>query len=189
MNGLEICPNVISKKSCQKIIEMFNNDKRKSRGKNVGGFTSNKKSTDLSPTFNVNDWEKYNSLIVPGIFEMSSHIKNKYSFLDEGEYWRLTSKWNIQHYSEGQGYFVLHCEHGCDYPLRIMAWMIYLNDAKCGTEYPYQDTVVEAEQGKGVIWSAGWTHPHKGVTPNIGNKYIATGWFEYYDPDSCKYVI
>ena len=48
---------------------------------------------------------------------------------------------------------------------------------------------VEAEQGKGVIWPAGWTHPHKGVTPNIGNKYIATGWFEYYDPDSCTYVV
>ena len=31
------------------------------------------------------------------------------------------------------------------------------------------------------MWSAGWTHPHKGVTPNVGDKYIVTGWCEYFE--------
>ena len=29
------------------------------------------------------------------------------------------------------------------------------------------------------MWPAYWTHPHKGVTPNVGDKYIATGWLNY----------
>jgi len=36
--------------------------------------------------------------------------------------------------------------------------MIYLNDAECGTEFPYQDIIVEAKEGRCVLWSAGWTH-------------------------------
>ena len=64
-------------------------------------------------------------------------------------------------------------------PQRILAWMIYLNDAECGTEFPYQDITLEAKAGRLALWPAAWTHPHKGVTPNIGNKYIATGWYEY----------
>ena len=58
-----------------------------------------------------------------------------------------------------------------------LAWMVYLNDAASGTEFPYQEMIVEPKEGRTVIWPAGWTHPHKGVTPNEGIKYIATGWF------------
>ena len=39
--------------------------------------------------------------------------------------------------------------------------------------------IVKPEIGRTVIWPAGWTHPHKGVTPNKGLKYIATGWFYF----------
>ena len=71
----------------------------------------------------------------------------------------------------------MHNESSGTYPYRILAWMVYLNDAVSGTEFPYQERTVTPKTGRTAIWPAGWTHPHKGVTPNMGVKYIATGWF------------
>ena len=59
-----------------------------------------------------------------------------------------------------------------------MAWMFYLNDAKSGTEFANYPTI-NAKMGRCVIWPSFWTHLHKGVIPNRGIKYIATGWFVY----------
>ena len=61
----------------------------------------------------------------------------------------------------------------------MLAWMVYLNDASSGTEFPYQNMTIQAKTGRTVIWPAAWTHPHRGVIPNVGVKYIATGWFYY----------
>jgi hypothetical protein len=38
---------------------------------------------------------------------------------------------------------------------------------------------MQPKTGRAAIWSAAWTHVHKGVTPNIGDKYIATGWCQF----------
>ena len=137
--------------------------------------------------FSQKKWEKYNKLIVPGVQVLIDNIKNKYGFLSQSvDYWTLSNSYNIQHYKDGEGYFAVHCEHSFRNSTRMMAWMIYLNDAECGTAFPYQNTIVKAEEGKGVIWSAAWTHPHVGVCPNIGNKYIATGWFNFYKPEKLQ---
>ena len=86
---------------------------------------------------------------------------------------------NIQKYIEGGGYHQYHQEHGPRHSLRMLVWMLYLNDSKCGTEFPQWNKIVKAKQGRLVIWPAFWTHVHRGVTPNKGTKYIATGWFNY----------
>ena len=101
-----------------------------------------------------------------------------FSYLKANDSWRLSPSYNIQRYNgEKEGYFSLHNEASGSYPYRILAWMVYLNNAECGTEFPYQERTVSPKAGRTAIWPAGWTHPHKGVTPNIGVKYIATGWF------------
>ena len=186
-NGLEEYTNILSQDSCDKLIDMFNNDTRKEAGSTAGGVSDNKISTDLGCNFNDVMDTKYNNLILPGIVSLVKNIKEEYDFLDWGvSFWNVSGDYNIQHYKDNEGYFAMHCEHSNKHQKRMMAWMIYLNDAKCGTIFPYQNTTIEAEKGKGVIWSAEWTHPHKGVTPNIGDKYIATGWFDYYTPKETK---
>ena len=77
---------------------------------------------------------------------------------------------------EKEGYFTLHCEHAAGYPFRMLAWMVFLNEAKSGTEFPFQNRILKPKTGRLAIWPAAWTHPHRGVTPNQGLKYIATGW-------------
>ena len=184
MHGLKIYDNILSKDSCNKIIELFDNDNHREQG--TTGFnkiTKEKKSTDIHCNFDNIHTQHYNDILKPSVLILSDNIKKEYSFLDKGcDWWGMDNWYNIQKYENGEGYFATHCEQSSSYPHRMLAWMIYLNDAKCGTEFPYQKTTVNAKQGRGAIWSAGWTHPHKGVTPNIGEKYIATGWAIFYKP-------
>ena len=111
-----------------------------------------------------------------GKFEISGIVDPFLKKLD----WRLCPFYNIQGYDGPEdGFFSLHNEHTGMYPYRMLAWMIYLNDAESGTEFPYQNKTITPKAGRTVIWPAGWTHPHKGVIPNEGLKYIATGWFYF----------
>ena len=182
-DGLEEYPNILSRDTCEKIIDMFNNDNRRQKGQTVAGVGTQKVSTDLMCDFSQKRFSKYSELIVPGIEILVRNFKEKYPFLNDGvSHWSLHTDYNIQHYKHGEGYYAIHTEHGYENPYRMGVWMIYLNDAKCGTAFPYQNAVIQAEEGKGVMWSAGWTHAHVGVCPNIGDKYIATGWFNFYKP-------
>ena len=38
--------------------------------------------------------------------------------------------------------------------------------------------ILKAEEGKGVIWPAYWTHIHHGIVSKTEVKYIATGWYQ-----------
>lgn len=178
--GLEIYDNVLTSDECRNIISSFENDTRKVQG-TVGknAVAQNvKRSTDLQCVFNHSEYEDYNKFLLPALDNCIDKFVEDYQILNQLSQWDITLGYNIQKYVDGEGYYALHCEYERIVPLRILAWMIYLNDAECGTEFPYQDLVVEAKAGRCVIWSAGWTHAHKGVTPNVGTKYIATGWYE-----------
>ena len=80
------------------------------------------------------------------------------------------------------GYHVWHYENG-DLPRhfpRELVWMIYLNDMPEGegeTEFLYQKKRIRPTQGTVVIWPAGMTHPHRGLTVYSQPKYILTGWY------------
>ena len=80
------------------------------------------------------------------------------------------------------GYHVWHYENG-DLPkhfARELVWMIYLNDMPDGegeTEFLYQKKRIRPTQGTVIIWPAGMTHPHRGLTVYTQPKYILTGWY------------
>jgi len=80
------------------------------------------------------------------------------------------------------GYHQWHYENG-DGPNshnRELVWMIYLNDMPEGeaeTEFLFQCKRIRPTQGTVVIWPAGMTHVHRGLTVYTQPKYIATGWY------------
>ena len=181
-NFIECFPQVLSPNKCDKIIRMFNKDDNKDEGK-LGGRIDHalKHSIDIRCRLS-NTWQRnYNDIIYPAIVSSLQLYTGKYEFMLELSSWRIYDGYNIQYYDEGQGYHALHCEHEMESPAqyRILAWMIYLNDAQCGTYYPYQDVTTTPKTGDCWIWPAFWTHAHRGVTPNLGDKYIATGWCEF----------
>ena len=102
--------------------------------------------------------------------------------------WSVYDEYSFQKYEdETDGYKAWHCEHGggsvCS--SRVLAWMVYLNDAKSGTEF-LNYPKVNAKKGRGVVWPAFWTHVHRSELPNKGLKYIITGWANL-DQSNIKY--
>ena len=183
---IEIYDNALSKKECEILINQFEKSDEVVQGVTSSGYNSDYKKC-LELYCNLNEDNVINNILKPKLF---SHIKKytkKQHFSDSRGalnrifQWKYSEYFQIQKYDgENDGYKDWHCEHGPheENSRRILAWMFYLNDAKCGTEFAYFPTV-NAKAGRCVIWPAFWTHLHKGVIPNKGIKYIATGWYEY----------
>ena len=186
---------VLAPHECERIIEYYQNDPRHVKGEVIGQDvrTDVKQSTDLYILHSDKQQDdadtKYNEIILPATrYAINSWVEN-HRFLTTMPAFRNYESYNIQHYKDGEGYFGLHCE--CQpnadsdrFIYRMGAWMIYLNDAESGTEFPYQEITLQPKQGLCAVWPAYWTHPHKGVTPNKGDKYIATGWINFHYPTS-----
>tara|TARA_B100001113_G_scaffold50673_1_gene36868 strand:+ start:22 stop:582 length:561 start_codon:yes stop_codon:yes gene_type:complete len=176
---------ILSNTECDHIIELFNRDDSRLPGRVAGDKVSpeHKKSIDLHLSFDKDCHQEYNNIILPAITAALDVYVNTYPHLKDGPKFTVFDMYNIQYYGDGDGYFTLHHEVQPSkdniYIHRMIAWMIYLNDAESGTEFPYQDTILKPETGCIAMWPAYWTHPHKGVTPNVGDKYIATGWLNY----------
>lgn len=83
------------------------------------------------------------------------------------------------------GFHNWHCEHGPTMGSyrRIAVWLLYLttHEGSGETEFLQQGIKFQPKKGTLVIWPAGFTHPHRGNPVYDKDKYIATGWFEFYD--------
>ena len=181
-NFIEVYDNALSKRECEILVNQFEKSDKKFVGETSDGYKPDeKKCTQLC--VDLSDHNVVSTIVKPNLISCIKKYKKKYR-----EYVRHTSRWryyneaSFQKYDgEEDGYKIWHCEHHpspecCS--KRIMAWMFYLNDAKCGTEF-YGRPTIKAKRGRCVIWPAFWTHVHRGVTPNIGLKYIITGWNSY----------
>lgn len=88
----------------------------------------------------------------------------------------------LQRTRPGQGYHKWHYEAASRAAsVRLLAYTVYLNDVVEGgeTEFLYYHRRVRPEKGMVCIFPAAFTHLHRGNPPLVGDKYIATGWFEF----------
>ena len=172
-----------AQQDCENIIKCFEAQVDKSHSKTSGLAFFNKNRNKVCSTITA-DFIK-DLQMNPFVWKyVNASVKlygKKYDYLQQlfdKNAWRVATNYNIQKYNgENEGFFTLHHEDSGTHPYRMLVWMIYLNDAKSGTVFPYQERTVTPKVGRTAIWPAGFTHPHKGVTPNQGIKYIATGWF------------
>ena len=175
-------------RQAKKIVEFFESVYD---GKTTSGglkyFNKNRQRICASKTFSFGEDVEINEAVYAYVSSGIEKYVKKYSYLKNSS-WRVSPFYNIQRYDgKNEGYFSLHNEASGSYPYRMLAWMVYLNDAASGTEFPYQDLTIAPFTGRTVIWPAAWTHPHRGVTPNEGLKYIATGWFYYLPKGTPKF--
>jgi hypothetical protein len=177
---IEIYDNTLSKKECDLAISSFENGEKKIGTLGDWKYDFRRKK-DLEIRDRFSNHSLVSNIIREGLSSCLEKYATKYGSMSFMSFWEEFDGYNIQKYDgEDDGYFQWHCEHGhgtiC--ANRVLAWMFYLNDAKCGTEFMYYPTV-RAKMGRCVVWPAGWTHVHRGVTPNKGVKYIATGWASF----------
>ena len=179
MNFIEIYDDALSVENCDKLIDYFNKSPQ-----TEGMFANNivnpsaKKSIELKDSlFSLHNLPF--QLISPILKKYTDKYIEKYVTLNYMEQWSLDDGFTLKKFEgEDDGFKVWHTEHCISFPKRILVWMFYLNDAQSGTEfYNYPD--IESKKGRLVIWPAGWTHYHKGETPNKGLKYIMSGWYSF----------
>ena len=179
---IEIYDNALNKKECDMIINQVEKSSLIPGHCGTDDYTSGKRCREVAnATFE--DSSIISNVLYPGLMSCLRKYKDKHRCLDRIGMWSYFKEYNVQKYEgEKDGFFAWHCEHGPhdDESQRILAWMFYLNDAKCGTEFINYPTI-KAKRGRCVIWPAFWTHLHRGVVPNKGVKYIATGWVSYID--------
>lgn len=93
---------------------------------------------------------------------------------------------NVQHYPINGGFYGWHCERGTAAPpsvTRTLVYMTYLNDVTDAgeTEFYYQKLKVVPEKGLTLIWPTDWTYTHRGIPSPSQEKYIVTGWMNYFE--------
>ena len=137
-------------------------------------------------SFNPKTYQEYFSKSYDYIKPSLEEYISLHPFLNNiGSPWDIDSMINLQKYPIGQHYKREHCEHGVmpNMRLRILAWMVYLNDIEKGggTCWPQQNFISIPKAGDLYIWPAEWTHSHYGQIAPYEEKYILTGWCKFTD--------
>ena len=109
----------------------------------------------------------------------------KYDILNIDTYREIyVSGAKMQKTRPGEGYHIWHHEHGYMNYVKnsLFAWMVYLNDIEDGgeTEFLYQHVRVKPKKGTLVMWPSFFTHMHRGNPPLKEDKYVVTGWVDYF---------
>ena len=171
---------------CDNLIDLYNSeqDSWKDGECGRGGVTPEwKKCKELyiPPT----DFDKKLKEYLDYLSKCLDLYKKRYSFCDDvGLYSLKDNNIKIQHYMPGDGFYKWHMENGGvgNSKFRHLVFMTYLNTLNnAGTEFYYQKTTTPCEKGLTIIWPSAWTHTHKGVINNDGEKYIITGWYSFHE--------
>lgn len=175
---------------CDEIINFFKysdySNYHKKPGETTDGINANyKDSIDLSLMSNnpLPDpcLEKY----IDQLQQVCEKYIDEYPWCNNYSRWSITEGFNIQYYKPGGGFKQFHSERiSGEYPnaTRHLTFQTYLNDVDDGgeTEFFYQKLKVKAEKGKTLIWPTDWTHTHRGIVSNTEEKFIITGWLNYF---------
>ena len=167
---------------CDKLIDYYdNNMEYKSRGSTALGQGKGKVSTDVPIYMGTQ-----NPIALIYVEKLFAMVNRYMKDLGIESFLKLTMKEPImlQHYAPKEGFFDWHCERSVyQSHQRALVFMTYLNDVNDGgeTEFHFQQMKVKAVKGKTVIWPTDFTHIHRGITSPTEHKYIATGWFNFFD--------
>jgi hypothetical protein len=114
---------------------------------------------------------------LPGIQPYIQKYIKKYSILAPNRYILYDVK--AKKIDVGGGFHSWHYENrtftSCN---RVLVAQLYLNTIEEGgeTEFLYLNKRVPAQQGRLIIFPAGFTHTHRGNPPIGKTKYILTSW-------------
>lgn len=62
---------------------------------------------------------------------------------------------------------------------RFLSFLFYLNDSDAGTHFVNMDRVIDARQGRCLMFPPQWQFPHEGLAPQGGSKYIVSSYLHY----------
>lgn len=153
-------------------------------------------STIGGPKIDIRQKDSIDICINPKLFETEllfnnywNHLmlcleeyKKTFTYINDGAHFGLVESVNIQYYKPGGGFKFFHAERQGPNSNRVLVFMTYLNNIsdQGGTEFPIQNIVTKCKKGLTLIWPADWTHTHRGIVSNTEEKFIITGWLNYF---------
>lgn len=184
----------IDGKICDRLIELHKGADKKGlvvRGALGGGGNKMVVNTDRKDSYDLGIVTVPDAMLEEyGIPEYYMELKRcvdeylvQHPILNNANPFRIMETPIIQHYKPGGGYKFEHFERtGPSTATRMLTWMTYLNDVTegGGTTFTYQDITIKAEKGKTLVWPSDFTHSHLGEVSETQDKYIITGWLNYY---------
>ena len=168
---------------CQAIIDLFDSDKNKSRGK-IGGSQDafyeddTKVSWDLQIN-NEGNWRDIFQRIHPPIQSCIAAYLARSPILRSFDL--QATGYKIQMYPKNEGYFRWHADSvGRTARDRVVAMVLYLNNVQKGgeTEFFHQGLKVAPQAGHLLLFPAEWNYMHCGHTPESNDKYIISTFIQ-----------
>jgi len=167
----------LEKELCRAVIDLFDSDQNKSRGK-IGGAGNasydegQKISWDLEIR-NEGIWQDIFQKIHPKIAACMSEYLSRSPILQSFKL--QVTGYKIQMYPKNEGCFRWHSDSvGRNAGDRVVAMVLYLNDVEKGgeTEFFHQRIKISPKAGQLALFPPGWNYMHCGHTPESGDKYI-----------------
>jgi 2OG-Fe(II) oxygenase superfamily len=163
---------------CRAVIDLFEQDNRKWRGKIVSLGTDVAYDGDIKSSWdleilNVGPRRNVFQSIHPNIEACMSHYLSRSPILRSFKV--EATGYKIQMYPKNQGYFRWHADSvGKNAGSRVVAMILYLNDVAKGgeTDFFHQGIKITPIAGHLLLFPAGWNYMHCGHIPESGDKYI-----------------
>lgn len=185
-----IFDDVIPADLCNKFIQYYDNaeasgaTKTRMEAENTPPHVKDDSACLIEPPFflNVHGME-FVAVFMDIFWSCYKEYANVYHSLNESARANFYN-FKLQKTKPGQGYHVWHFENGGRFVgNRSVTWMVYLNDVAEGgeTEFLFEHTRVSPKAGRLLLWPASYTHTHRGNPPLSNDKYVATGWVEFFE--------
>jgi hypothetical protein len=177
--------NVLDKNTCEKIIQLFESDNQKDRGRIGDGFIdiNSKRTFDLAVSHSEK-WKELDEIVFDYLSaQLSEYLIKLYE--DDPPSINLfysshifDNGYQIQKYEKNSGFYRWHSDiKNCNNQTRFITFLFYLNDVIEGGETLFINGKVNPKAGRLLLFPSTWTYMHKGSIPISDNKYILTGWF------------
>lgn len=187
---IEVYENALPKEICKNIIERFEKDPNKQKGRTGAGKHSGlnlqcKQNTEVF-LYGRNDWKDIDNALAASAQKALVDYAAKYPSLKilrsaRGEGYKIKRYMN-----NGEDKHNWHIDVESDKSVtRFLVTLWYLNDVEEGgeTEFKYQGIKVKPKAGTLVIFPPFWTHWHKGHVPVSNSKYAINGFIHYKQVD------
>jgi len=182
MSHIQIYDNIISKDLCESMIETF--IKNEKDVLHAPGWMDQLVMLPTPSKFpgakKPYDWKKEVEALDTAIDPLIRLYRSKIDTLGVLPKSCSQESYRIKRYKKNEQEFRLHVDCSTlTNSSRFLAVLIYLNDSEAGTEFPLHNLTVEAKQGRVVIFPPCWPWPHRGLRPEIADKFIISTYYCY----------
>tara|TARA_Y100001947_G_scaffold136799_1_gene125343 strand:+ start:180 stop:809 length:630 start_codon:yes stop_codon:yes gene_type:complete len=186
-NNIRIYDNAMSPEDCKKIIELFETSKDQIQAFNTGRKEYSEIDIDKFETPWSETKEKFISMMKTHMNKFMKDVKiqiNDFPPIIDMENIRIK-----KYLPNDKDEFKTHVDVlRALIAKRFLVYILYLNDVEEGgeTHLPKLNIKVKPKEGRLLMFPPFWTHPHAGLKPIKGTKYVIMSYLHYGDTVNYK---